>query len=100
MDAAAREQVALHTSAIGWGGDGERIGGAVGKRGDKIIGWKSLADEFGVNERTLKTWFRISGLRLARLGRGKRSPVFMVIGQLYRCVQMGVKAALEHARTP
>jgi hypothetical protein len=72
----------------------------VGKRGDRIIGWKSIAAEFGVDERTLKLWFRRAGLRLPKLGRGRRSPVFIVVGQLYRCIQFGVKAALEHASTP
>lgn len=72
----------------------------MGKKSEKIVGWKRIAAEFGVNERTLKDWFRISGLRLPKLGRGRRSPVFIVVGQLYRCVQFGVKAVLEHASTP
>lgn len=72
----------------------------MGKRGNMLIGWKTIAWELNVTVDTLRGWLRGAGIKLPKLGRAKNAPVYLVRGELCLVLQNGVKAVQEHSRTP
>jgi len=71
------------------------------KERDMIIGWKAIADFFGVTEGRLKMTFRRAGVKLPKLGsKGKTSPVYIVRDSiLSNTLKLGFQASVRGGKS-
>ncbi len=68
--------------------------------GNMVIGWKSIANYFGVSEWTVKNLFRRSGVKLPKIGtKGRTSPVYMIKGSILSAtLKLGFEASVRRAK--